>query len=67
MPSVFYFYFLFSALICCKCYVDTTGTKRSFAEELWVDKYKPNSLEELAVHKKKVKNLIPKVLILVVI
>lgn len=23
-------------------------------EELWVDKYKPRSLEELAVHKKKV-------------
>jgi len=46
--------------------MDTTGTQRSFAEELWVDKYKPNSLEELAVHKKKVKNLIPKVLILVV-
>lgn len=24
-------------------------------KELWVDKYKPRSLEELAVHKKKVK------------
>jgi len=46
--------------------MDTTGTQRSFAKDLWVDKYKPNSLEELAVHKKKVKNLIPKFLILAV-
>ncbi|XP_014505924.1 cell cycle checkpoint protein RAD17 isoform X2 [Vigna radiata var. radiata] len=35
----------------------SAGTKRSFAEELWVDKYKPNSLEELAVHKKKVEDV----------
>ncbi|KAK7346330.1 hypothetical protein VNO80_20847 [Phaseolus coccineus] len=35
----------------------SAGTQRSFAEELWVDKYKPNSLEELAVHKKKVEDV----------
>lgn len=33
------------------------GTQRSTAEELWVDKYKPHSLEELAVHKKKVEEV----------
>ncbi|XP_052727360.1 cell cycle checkpoint protein RAD17 isoform X3 [Vigna angularis] len=35
----------------------SAGTQRSFGEELWVDKYKPNSLEELAVHKKKVEDV----------
>lgn len=30
------------------------GSGRSNVKELWVDKYKPHSLEELAVHKKKV-------------
>ncbi|KAL1370566.1 cell cycle checkpoint protein RAD17 isoform X1 [Arachis hypogaea] len=32
----------------------SAGTRRSIGEELWVDKYKPLSVEELAVHKKKV-------------
>ncbi|XP_061358986.1 cell cycle checkpoint protein RAD17 isoform X2 [Gastrolobium bilobum] len=35
----------------------SAGTRRSNAEELWVDKYKPRSLEELAVHKKKVEEV----------
>ncbi|CAJ1942319.1 unnamed protein product [Sphenostylis stenocarpa] len=35
----------------------SAGTQRSFAEELWVDKYKPHSPEELAVHKKKVEDV----------
>ncbi|KAK2355512.1 cell cycle checkpoint protein RAD17 [Trifolium repens] len=33
------------------------GTQRNTAGELWVDKYKPHSLEELAVHKKKVEEV----------
>ncbi|KEH20370.1 cell cycle checkpoint protein RAD17, putative [Medicago truncatula] len=37
--------------------MDALGTQRSTAEELWVDKYKPHSLEELAVHKKKVEEV----------
>lgn len=32
-----------------------SGSGRSNGKDLWVDKYKPGSLEELAVHKKKVK------------
>ncbi|XP_016202958.1 cell cycle checkpoint protein RAD17 [Arachis ipaensis] len=32
----------------------SAGTRRSIGEDLWVDKYKPLSVEELAVHKKKV-------------
>ncbi|KAK7360237.1 hypothetical protein VNO77_02220 [Canavalia gladiata] len=35
----------------------SAGTQRNYAEELWVDKYKPRSLEELAVHKKKVEEV----------
>ncbi|KAJ1413042.1 P-loop containing nucleoside triphosphate hydrolase [Sesbania bispinosa] len=35
----------------------SAGICRSNAEELWVDKYKPRSLEELAVHKKKVEEV----------
>lgn len=31
-----------------------SGSGRSNVKELWVEKYKPHSLEELAVHKKKV-------------
>lgn len=30
------------------------GYERSKNTDLWVDKYKPRTLEELAVHKKKV-------------
>lgn len=30
------------------------SSERSNKKQLWVDKYKPQSLEELAVHKKKV-------------
>ncbi|KAI4327761.1 hypothetical protein L6164_020185 [Bauhinia variegata] len=33
------------------------GTEKSNAEELWIDKYKPHSLEELAVQKKKVEEV----------
>ncbi|KAL5063651.1 hypothetical protein RYX36_025388 [Vicia faba] len=33
------------------------GTQQNIAEELWVDKYKPHSLEELSVHKKKVEEV----------
>ncbi|KAI5418728.1 hypothetical protein KIW84_043091 [Lathyrus oleraceus] len=33
------------------------GTQQNTAEELWVDKYKPHSLEELSVHKKKVEEV----------
>jgi len=47
--------------------MDASGTHRHYAEDLWIDKYKPCSLEELAVHKKKVDALIPKFLILIVI
>lgn len=32
----------------------SSGSKMGNVKELWVDKYKPRSLEELAVHKKKV-------------
>jgi cell cycle checkpoint protein len=46
--------------------MDSLGTQRSTAEELWVDKYKPHSLEELAVHKKKVKSSFLKILILII-
>ncbi|KAK7262979.1 hypothetical protein RJT34_30562 [Clitoria ternatea] len=35
----------------------SAGTQKSHAEELWVDKYKPCLLEELAVHKKKVEEV----------
>ncbi|XP_057419597.1 cell cycle checkpoint protein RAD17 [Lotus japonicus] len=35
----------------------SAGTQRSNAEELWVNKYEPHSLEELAVHKKKVEEV----------
>ncbi|XP_027192988.1 cell cycle checkpoint protein RAD17 isoform X2 [Cicer arietinum] len=34
-----------------------SGTQKSNSEELWVDKYKPNLLKELAVHKKKVEEV----------
>ncbi|PRQ47378.1 putative checkpoint protein Rad17/Rad24 [Rosa chinensis] len=33
------------------------GSGRSNVKELWVEKYKPHSLEELAVHKKKVQEV----------
>lgn len=33
------------------------GSERSNKKQLWVDKYKPQSLEELAVHKKKVEEV----------
>ncbi|XP_037493530.1 cell cycle checkpoint protein RAD17 isoform X3 [Jatropha curcas] len=33
------------------------GSARSEIKELWIDKYKPRSLEELAVHKKKVEGV----------
>lgn len=33
------------------------GARKSSRKELWVDKYKPRSLEELAVHKKKVEEV----------
>ncbi|KAF7809635.1 cell cycle checkpoint protein RAD17 [Senna tora] len=36
---------------------DSAGSRRINTEELWVDKHKPNSLEELAVHKKKVEEV----------
>ncbi|XP_027346672.1 cell cycle checkpoint protein RAD17 isoform X2 [Abrus precatorius] len=35
----------------------SAGTLRNYAEELWVDKYRPLLLEELAVHKKKVEEV----------
>lgn len=35
-----------------------SGFGRSIKKELWVDKYKPRSLEELAVNKKKVGKMI---------
>ncbi|XP_020203810.1 cell cycle checkpoint protein RAD17 isoform X1 [Cajanus cajan] len=35
----------------------SAGTQRSYSDELWVDKYKPHSLDELAVHKKKVEEV----------
>ncbi|THF93879.1 hypothetical protein TEA_004903 [Camellia sinensis var. sinensis] len=35
----------------------STGSARSNRKDLWVDKYKPRSLEELAVHKKKVEEV----------
>ncbi|TKY55933.1 Cell cycle checkpoint protein RAD17 [Spatholobus suberectus] len=35
----------------------SAGTQKSYAEELWVDKYKPRTLDELAVHKKKVEEV----------
>ncbi|XP_030523723.1 cell cycle checkpoint protein RAD17 isoform X1 [Rhodamnia argentea] len=35
----------------------TTGFGRSTAKESWVDKYKPCTFEELAVHKKKVEEI----------
>ncbi|KAH7849225.1 hypothetical protein Vadar_014829 [Vaccinium darrowii] len=35
----------------------STGSGRSNGTDLWVDKYKPCSLEELAVHKKKVEEV----------
>lgn len=35
----------------------STGSGRSNGKDLWVDKYKPGSLEELAVHKKKVEEV----------
>ncbi|XP_065856248.1 cell cycle checkpoint protein RAD17 isoform X2 [Euphorbia lathyris] len=35
----------------------SAGTGRSNLKELWVDKYKPHSMEELAVHKKKVEEV----------
>ncbi|KAI8029397.1 Cell cycle checkpoint protein RAD17 [Camellia lanceoleosa] len=35
----------------------STGSARSNGKDLWVDKYKPRSLEELAVHKKKVEEV----------
>ncbi|KAL5752461.1 hypothetical protein ACOSP7_022646 [Xanthoceras sorbifolium] len=35
----------------------SAGSGRSRTNELWVDKYKPRSLEELAVHKKKVEEI----------
>ncbi|KAG4939160.1 hypothetical protein AAZX31_16G111500 [Glycine max] len=35
----------------------SAGTHRHYAEDLWIDKYKPCSLEELAVHKKKVEEV----------
>jgi cell cycle checkpoint protein len=44
--------------------MDVSGTQRNTAGELWVDKYKPHSLEELAVHKKKVQSMFLKFLIL---
>lgn len=34
-----------------------TGSGKSSLKELWVDKYKPRSLQELAVHKKKVEEV----------
>ncbi|CAL5324248.1 unnamed protein product [Camellia sinensis] len=34
-----------------------SGSARSNRKDLWVDKYKPRSLEELAVHKKKVEEV----------
>lgn len=43
-----------------------SGTQKSNSEELWVDKYKPNLLKELAVHKKKVKTQFLKFLIVVI-
>lgn len=41
----------------------SAGTQRRLSEELWIDKYKPHSPEELGVHKKKVNDLIPNFLI----
>lgn len=35
----------------------SAGSGRSNVKELWVDKYKPHSLEDLAVHKKKVEEV----------
>ncbi|KAK9285916.1 hypothetical protein L1049_025117 [Liquidambar formosana] len=35
----------------------STGSGKSSRKDLWVDKYKPRSLEELAVHKKKVEEV----------
>ncbi|RDX92318.1 Cell cycle checkpoint protein RAD17, partial [Mucuna pruriens] len=35
----------------------SAGKQRSYAGDLWIDKYKPHSLEELAVHKKKVEEV----------
>ncbi|XP_022751475.1 cell cycle checkpoint protein RAD17-like isoform X3 [Durio zibethinus] len=35
----------------------SAGSRRSNAKELWVDKHKPRSMEELAVHKKKVEEV----------
>ncbi|XP_012088509.1 cell cycle checkpoint protein RAD17 isoform X2 [Jatropha curcas] len=35
----------------------SAGSARSEIKELWIDKYKPRSLEELAVHKKKVEGV----------
>ncbi|OMO55789.1 Checkpoint protein Rad17/Rad24 [Corchorus capsularis] len=35
----------------------SAGSNRKISKELWVDKYKPRSMEELAVHKKKVEEV----------
>ncbi|WCJ32685.1 Cell cycle checkpoint protein RAD17 [Euphorbia peplus] len=35
----------------------SAGTGRSSSKELWVDKYSPRTMEELAVHKKKVEEV----------
>lgn len=37
---------------------DAIGPGRIRSKELWVDKYRPTTIEELAVHKKKVKRFI---------
>ncbi|KAG5530188.1 hypothetical protein RHGRI_030532 [Rhododendron griersonianum] len=39
------------------CLLIILGSGRSNGKDLWVDKYKPGSLEELAVHKKKVEEV----------
>lgn len=50
---VFYF-FLYPVALSCSEMVCGAGFGRSTAKESWVDKYKPCTFEELAVHKKKV-------------
>ena len=52
--SLFYFSYLFVPLDANWKGICIPGSGISSVNELWVDKYKPHSLEELAVHKKKV-------------
>lgn len=49
-----FYCFLYPVALSCFEMVCGAGFGRSIAKESWVDKYKPCTFEELAVHKKKV-------------